>query len=264
MTEISAVPRRNVSTVTVERVDEQWVADMLALVDEGDSSGDVQRLRSLLTGWAEEFAELRADVQSARLVEPRRGLRDDEARSFLRAVEHGFAHVDKGGYVSLPLVRPKRPAGRYALLAKSGSGVSINLEYIVQVGATAELLLDYGWDGRDIDFERGEFDALAFGSADRPLLVMEAKARATGPDSLESLMKAWLSVSRTPETSLETNAGRKWRELARLSDNGPLAVWLVSDGARWTLSATRMSGGAVGLQPASSPDKADVLRFSTP
>ncbi len=34
------------------------------------------------------------------------------------------------------------PAGRYAPFSKSGDGVSVNLEYIIQIGATAELILD--------------------------------------------------------------------------------------------------------------------------
>jgi hypothetical protein len=167
-----------------ERVDEQWLTAKLTGVDESDGSDDVLRLKSKLVDWAHAFAAKRADVESGRLAEPRRGLRDDEARAFLRAVDHGFAVVDDGGYVTLPWVRGKRPAGRYALLSKSGAGVSINLEYVVQVGATAELVLDHGWDGREVDFERGEFDALAYAPSGRPLLVMEAKARARGPDSL--------------------------------------------------------------------------------
>ena len=55
---------------------------------------------------------------------------------------------------------PRLPRGRYSLLGKSGSGVSINLEYLIQIGATAELVLDHGWSSNAIDFERGEFDAL--------------------------------------------------------------------------------------------------------
>lgn len=88
---------------------------------------------------------------------------DDEARSFLRAINEGLAQVDDAGYVSLRTARPKTPPGRYALLGKSGFGVSINLEYLIQIGATAELVLDHGWTPHAIDFERGEFDAVAAG-----------------------------------------------------------------------------------------------------
>ena len=50
-----------------------------------------------------------------------------------------------------------------ALLGKSGSGVSINLEYLIQIGAAAELVLDHGWSASDIDLECGEFDAVGIG-----------------------------------------------------------------------------------------------------
>lgn len=155
-----SAPRNSVSTVDSVSVDEAWLAAALSAVGVSDDSAEVQRLRVMLANWAEEFAELRRDVETSRLVEPRRGLRNDEARPFLRAIERGFARVDEGGFVTLPSVRPKRPLGRYALLSKSGSGVSVNLEYVVQIGATAELVFDYNWQSGDVDFERGEFDAL--------------------------------------------------------------------------------------------------------
>jgi hypothetical protein len=45
--------------------------------------------------------------------------------------------------------------------------VSINLEYLIQIGASAELVLDHGWSPADIDFERGEFDAVGVGLGER-------------------------------------------------------------------------------------------------
>jgi hypothetical protein len=117
-------------------------------------------------------------------------------------------------------------------------------------------VLDLGWEGRDIDFERGEFDALAHGVGEGPVLVMEAKARATGPDSLETMVRAWLASSESPGSSPDTNAGRKGRELRRLCGLGPVAVWLVANGARWTMTAT----GDIRLEAAEPPAKATVLR----
>jgi hypothetical protein len=95
-----------------------------------------------LTEYADGFARGRADVASPDLIWPRRGLLPDEAASFLRALDDGFIAVDDAGYVALPSVRSKRPEDRYSLLSKSGQGVSLNLEYLIQVGATAELVLD--------------------------------------------------------------------------------------------------------------------------
>ena len=65
----------------------------------------------------------------------------------------------------MPRVRSQTPGGRYAVLSKSGAGVSINLEYLIQIGATAELVMDHGRSPADIDFERGEFDAVGVGPA---------------------------------------------------------------------------------------------------
>lgn len=117
----------------------------------------------MLQSCAEPFAERRHDAMSARLLEPARGLRHDEASGFLSAVDSGFALVDRAGYVTLPKVRQKRAVGRYALLSKSGSGISVNLEYVVQVCAAHELVRRHGWSAGELDFERGEFDALGYG-----------------------------------------------------------------------------------------------------
>ena len=55
--------------------------------------------------------------------------------------------------------------------------MGLNLEYLIQVGAVAELILDHGWPADSIDFERGEFDALASDHEGRVSLAVEAKAR---------------------------------------------------------------------------------------
>jgi hypothetical protein len=130
--------------------------------------------------------------------------------------------------------------------------VSINLEYVIQIGATAELVLDPGWSPSDIDFERGEFDAVGVGPGDRVLLVMEAKARVSGLDSLEKLLTSWMSMAEDPRLDMNNNAGRKYRQLQRLCRSGRVVVWLVAEGARWTLIAETVDG-SVRLTPASDP-----------
>ena len=89
-------------------------------------------------------------------------------------MDSGQVQIDPAGYFTLPRIRPKVPVGRYALFSKSGAGVSLNLEYIIQAGATIELVREYGWSSDALDFERGEFDAIAYGPEDRIILVMEA------------------------------------------------------------------------------------------
>lgn len=224
-------------------MDEEWLASRLSESgrDTPDSAA-VAQMWTLLRSRAHAFAELRDDVGSAEILLPRRGLQHDESASFLRAVSAGIAKVDAAGFVTLPTVRQKRPIGRYALFSKSGNGISINLEYIVQIGTTAELVLDHGWPEDQIGFEQGEFDACAHEADGRVVLATEAKARAAGPDSLEKLVRAWMQFAADPDSDLDNNAGRKWRELGRLSAAGPVVVWLVADAARWILRSRIVDG----------------------
>jgi hypothetical protein len=224
-------------------VDERWLTQVLGeQVASAKDSGPVERLRVLLSGWAQGFAERRVDVLSGAMAEPRRGLLADEASSFLRAIDAGVAAVDEAGFVTLPTVRPKNPTGRYALFSKLGGGVSLNLEYVIQVGAAAELILDHGWPADRLDFERGEFDTLAYRSDGSVGLAVEAKARAAGPDSLEGLLRFWFRAEREPDIALENNTGRKLAELRRLCLSGPVHLWLVADSARWSILASREAG----------------------
>lgn len=230
----------------------EWLAAAVAAVRQPDADDDaaINRLRELLIACANGFAAERADVTSAAVRWPRRGLHPDEAAAFLRAVDTQHAIVDAAGYVTLPRVRPKTPPGRYALLSRSGDGVSINLEYLIQIGGVTEMLLDLGWPVEAIDFERGEYDALGLDPAGRVVLAMEAKARVDGPDSLTTLLREWIEL--TDAAPPATNAGRKYRELQRLCEAGPVTLWLVAAGARWSFTATLVEG-RLELVPAGPP-----------
>jgi hypothetical protein len=235
-------------------IDETWVDRLVKSTDLADErSADADRLWLDLKRWAVGFAARRTDVESAVLTWPARGLLADEARSFRRAVDQGIAVVDDAGYVSLPTVRPKKPAGRYALLSKSGHGVSVNLEYLVQIGATAELILDHGWAPAAVDFERGEFDALVVNGG-RVAVAMEAKARVAGTDGLEKLVKSWLRLLDGRDQVWASNAGLKLRELESLSRECPVLVWLVADGARWSVWAHSTESG-LSLSPGQPPTR---------
>lgn len=224
-------------------IDQAWLAEQLAGTrGPVEDSAEVRELWALLEDRAPGFARVKEGVESAAIVRPRRGLRHDEAASFLRAVSSGLAVVDEAGYVTLPSVRPKVPVGRYALFSRSGAAISINLEYVIQVGATAELVLDHGWSADRIGFERGEFDAVGYDEEGRVMLAMEAKARVAGPDSLEKLVASWIRLGSHPDPDLNHNAGRKWRELARFCGSGLVDVWLVADSARWSFTARLQDG----------------------
>ncbi len=233
-------------------IDEQWLARQIADHGRPGDPDAVPRLRALLTGSALGFAESRPDVASPEIAWPQRGIHPDEAASFLRTVDLGHASVSATGHVSLHRVRPKTPIGRYALLSKSGAGVSVNLEYLIQIAAVAEVVEDLGWPPEALDFERGEFDALGTAPDGRVTLAVEAKARVTGSDSLEKLVRRWLALTPSPELDLTDNAGRKYRELRQLCEAGPVTVWLVAAGARWALRAS-LAEGVMELEPAPQP-----------
>ncbi|MFQ6169966.1 hypothetical protein ACK8HX_00035 [Oryzobacter sp. R7] len=167
-------------------------------------------------------------------------------------MDAGIAEVDEAGFVSMPTVRPKIPAGRYALFSKSGPGVAINLEYLIQVGAVAELILDHGWPANQIEFERGPFDALGLSGDGRVELAVEAKARVAGPDSLQGLLSHWVSATNRPAADLASTSGRKLAELMRLCRSGPITVWLVADSARWPLLATYVDEQLI-VRPSQAP-----------
>jgi hypothetical protein len=209
------------------------------MVDREPMSAEVVEMRRLLAGWAEAFSNARPDVLSADLHVPRRGLLHDEARSFLRAMRDGSVTTDDTGRFTVTCVRPKTVGGRYSLLSKSGSGVALNLEYVIQAGATAELAREHGWPRSELDFERGEFDALGYGPDGRVILAMEAKCRARGSDSVEKLLREWVLLSDAGAAGATTNAGRKYAELLRMCGGGTVIVWLVAANLRWAFEATR-------------------------
>ena len=242
-------------------VDSAWIDGNIAAIDtvtDEPGSPEVAELRFLLSGWAEDFCAARDDVVSPDLHVSSRGLLADEAQSFLRAMKDGSVRVADTGHFTVTCVRPKPVGGRYSLLSKSGDGVALNLEYVIQAGATAELFRDHGWPQEALDFERGEFDAFGYGPDGRVLLAMEAKCRARGTDSVERLLREWLRLSEGAAAGAATNGGRKYAELLRLCEGGTVVVWLVAANVRWAFEATA-GDGRLRLRPlASLPTYGDL------
>ena len=206
----------------------------------------VGRLQALLDELAGAFADAQFGTRMGiDLRLGRRGLLADESASFLRAFDAGLLVLDETGGVRVKGCRPKPGGGRYSLFSANRYGgdfyVSLNLEYLIQLGATCELVAFHGWPGADVEVEVGEFDALAHG-IDRAVLAMEAKARIDGPDSLTSLWHSLLrfASSDVPPEPLD-NHSRKYVELLRLTDAGSVVLWLVAAQARWSVLSTRVS-----------------------
>jgi hypothetical protein len=246
--------------LTEQRLEQVLPPGACALVD------PVGRLQALLDDRAHAFADLRfgsGDGIDLRLG--RRGLLADEAAAFLRGLDAGLLELDELGGVRMRGCHPKPGGGRYSLFTANAYGgdlhVSINLEYLIQLGTVCELLAFHGWSGPDVDVEVGEYDALAH-VGKRVVLAMEAKARIEGPDSLTALWDSLLDFSAAGSSPAPVgNHARKYVELLRLTESGPVVVWLVAAQARWATLATRV-GSHISFQPAGGVDHDAVLSLT--
>jgi hypothetical protein len=226
----------------------------------------VTRLEDLLARWAPAFAvEKFGTSDGIDLRGGRRGLLEDEAASFLRGLDAGLLTVGPAGAVVVPGCRPKPGGGRYSLFSANRYNgdlhVTLNLEYVIQLGTACELVIGHGWSGVDVQVEVGEFDAVAY-HAGRVVLALEAKARVDGPDSLLGLWRSLVafSQSETPPDPTD-NHKRKYVELLRLTEMGPVVVWLVAAGARWPALATR-TGARVAITPVPGPQRQVVIEVT--
>jgi hypothetical protein len=242
---------------------DQVVPPGAALVEDA-----IPRLQALLDECAGAFAESRFGNRTGISLRPgRRGLVADEAASFLRGLDARLLEVDGIGSVTVPGCRPKPGGGRYSLFSANWySGdlyVSLNLEYLIQLGASCELVAFHGWPGSDIEVEVGEFDCVAHGG-ERVVLAMEAKARIDGPDSLTGLWESFVryASSDSPPVPVD-NHSRKYVELLRLAEAGPVIIWFVAAQARWAARASRIDAH-IELVPVDRIDRADVLASTSP
>jgi hypothetical protein len=137
--------------------------------------------------------------------------------------------------------------------------MALHTEYLIQIGAYAELVLDHGWPPGNLDFECGPFDIE--GGEGRVTLTVEAKARvlpATG-DTLTSIRDAFMARQIDPGYPLKPNHLHKWDRLLELTSQGPVWLWLVADGARWPYVA-RSDGTGLSLTEIPDPPRLDLVR----
>lgn len=243
-------------------IDELWlqaavsavVQDQQVGVGQEPVSDPVARVDALFRGWAVGFAAERADVETAAFAVGSRGWHPDECAALLRGLDARRLHIDSAGYAWPLCAEPKPGQGRYALCCKSGGGVTVNQEYLIQLGAVAELNQLHGWPSERLRVELGEFDAAALDDSGTSVLLMEAKCRAAGPtssaDTLERLLRLWFSYARDGAPDRGTNAANKYLYLRERATDSPVTVLLVAAGARWWLRASR-PGDAVVLEEAS-------------
>jgi len=238
-------------------IDELWlqaslnavVQDQQVGVGQEPVSDPVARVDALFRGWAVGFAAERADVETATFTVGSRGWHPDECAALLRGLDARRLHVDSAGYAWPLCAEPKPGQGRYALCCRSARGVTVNQEYLIQLGAVAELNQLHGWPSERLRVELGEFDAAALDDSGTSVLLMEAKCRAAGPsssaDTLEKLLRSWLRYARDGAPVRGTNAANKYLYLRDRVIDGPVIVLLVAAGARWWLRATRWDDAVV-------------------
>ena len=92
-----------------------------------------------------------------------------------------------------------------------------------------------------------------------PLVVMEAKCRRTGQDTLAQLLLKWLGFAAAEDPPVRgrgRNAEHKYLDLLELTEDRPtVGVLLVADGTRWWMTAERL----IGHRPESA--EGSPLRF---
>lgn len=221
----------------------------------------VLRMGALLEAWALGFCTQRPDVLSPKLALGSRGLHPDECASFLSALDGRHLHADSAGYIVPLSARKKAVGGRYALCCKAGGAVTVNTEYIVQLGAVGELVTTWRWDAQDLQVEMSEFDIAAFGPDGRVILAVEVKARVKGADGLELLLRKLLRLGQGPPPMVSGNAERKYLLLLHFCQKGPVVLWLIAAGARWSFLAVA-DGDRLVLTPAVDVDRDRVIALS--
>jgi len=232
---------------------------------------DVLKVKELLQIWGETFAnECRKNPGKGKYhkADPVRksemhwalgGLQPDECRVFLKVyrAKPEIVSFNRNGSFTMKGKR-NRGKGPYHILGRNDDHITNFAEYLIHIGAFGELVLDYGWLLDDVIFEKGEFDILGHGntekSMERDILLVEAKARVSdGDDSLESLRDSLINKAADPTYEItKPNHLRKWNELVSRLNSGPVYLWLVASGARWSY-LVRKNGSHVRMKHLNSP-----------
>lgn len=230
----------------------------------------VERVHELVDQYAEIFAKACRDGTAQPSKDPKTAANDrtregrlgsfkaqpDECQAFLRSVDQGLVRIEPDGNFWAHTAR--RTSRNLHLVGRSGLAMALHTEYLIQIGAYAELILDHGWPPEILDFECGPFDVE--GGEDRITLAVEAKARVLPPtgDTLTSIRDAFMARQTDPDYPMKDNHRRKWERLEDLTSAGPVWLWLVADGARWSYVAKR-NGERLVLTESEDPPRLELV-----
>ncbi len=184
-----------------------------------------------LRAWAASFALARGIIGDELLVEP--PLHPDELAGLELAVGAGLVTVDDDG--GFRVVGAGAGKGPYNLFSR-GARVTLNREYLVQIGAFAELVLRHRWPARRVVFEHDAFDLAALAPDGSLVVAGEAKR---DQRLLDAMLAELTSISRQDVEQGMTNAARKAAALVRLR---PGVFWAVAPGVRRAYDVTIRDG----------------------
>jgi hypothetical protein len=208
------------------------------------SHGCTRCLRSGLLGSPPAGTRTPGTVQPA-LGLGSRGLGEDESRSFVRALDAGLVRVLPDGEFTLP--GAAHNLNRPHLIGEDGKGgMTLHTEYLIHIGAYAELVLDHDWPAARLALDMGPWDLHGLRSDGSVSLLMEAKARFDGRDGVARLRDDLHGLARDPSRPVTSTTRKKYEALLEVCQESPVRVWLVAD-ACWMLYLGRRVGAAVEL-----------------
>lgn len=201
------------------------------------STGYFDAVMRRLEGWAAEFARVRGIPNGALPIEP--PLHEDEAAGMAVALGASLVRVEPDGMFRVAGAR--RGKGPYNLFSR-GPTPSLNREYLIQLTAFAELVVEHRWPARQVAFEYDALD-LAVLDGDKPLVVAEAKR---DRPSLERMLAQFEAATPEHVVAPANTVQRKVAALARLR---PAAFWAVAPGVRQAFSVELDPSGVPRFRP---------------
>jgi hypothetical protein len=161
-----------------------------------------------LVGWARGFAgEYDLASTELRVVPP---LHIDEVDGVRMAM--GMNVVSIGSTGEFRLAGSDAGKGPYNLFSR-GSAPALNREYLIQIAAFAELVLEHRWPARQVVFEYDAFDLAVLDDAGRVAVVVEAMKDQQG---LETTLAKMATATAAELSAPPTTDHRKAAGLVRL------------------------------------------------
>lgn len=179
------------------------------------------------------FASHPDTMRSGRLVPTPNRAEPGDVELFFRGVESGLVQLELDGRFNT-LDRPT-PQGRWALLSRSAEGGCFNAEYVPQIAAYVEAILDLGYPHERVLFELPakslQLD-LAILDDDGSVRVLGEAKRST--PALSTLRRGVVGRFSDKAPAVEPKRrGDEQRQLAwRLWTVGPEITWLIGPGHR--------------------------------